>query len=135
MLLEALKPERPDAKPPGDAQAGGGGGAKGQGQPCDPGAKQRLAELKLLKLLQQELNRRTRELHEAVEAAGGPTEEHRRQYTAISREQGQLADLVLRLLETEPQDPEDDPDSLPDVLREGPPPDEPELLPLEGELP
>ncbi|MBN2474133.1 MAG: hypothetical protein JXB62_05980 [Pirellulales bacterium] len=122
LLREALEPEPPEDGPDngqntGSGGAGGDGGGKpGQGAP--PGAAQRLAELKLLRLLQQELNLRTEQLQETVTAAGAVTEEQHTQFAELSREQGQLADLVLQLLASEPKNPEDDLDALPDLRLE-----------------
>jgi len=138
LLLEALKPEPPEPEQEnnggnGAGGAGGAGGAKGQGGAAE--AAQALAELKLLRLLQEEINLRTRQLHEAVAAAENVTPEQQRRYAELSREQGQLADLVLQLLQVQPQAPEEDLEGLPD-LREDPEPEEqPPLLPPEEELP
>ncbi len=63
-----------------------------------------LAQLKLLKLLQEDLNLRTQQLNQA-EAAGQPTEELREQYTRLLEEQGRLAALTFQILR--PQPPED----------------------------
>jgi hypothetical protein len=101
LLLEALKPEPPEDSPPG-------GGAGGQPPPGGrPAAVQLLAELKLLKLLQEKVNRRTAQLQESVEAAGAMTDEQRREFAALSEEQGRLADLTWQLLQVHGQGPED----------------------------
>ena len=62
-----------------------------------------LAQLKLLKLLQEDLNLRTQQLNQA-EAAGKPAEELREQYARLSEEQGRLAELTFQLLR--PQSPD-----------------------------
>lgn len=130
LLLEALKKD-----PAADGQAGGTGSGTGRGgQGGKPGAVQMLAQLKLLKLLQEEVNLRTAKLHNAVDAAEPLTDEQQRQHAALSEEQGRLADLTSQLLQIQQQDPGDDPDALPDVQ---PDQDEEEggLLPNEEEIP
>jgi hypothetical protein len=108
-LLKALEPEKPN-KP---AEKTGGGGQGGQGgQP--PGGVHALAELKLVKLMQEELNRRTRELEKAFGRAGAMSEEARRQYIRLGEEQGQLASLLLQLIKPA-ENPEDNPDDLPEL--------------------
>lgn len=126
LLLEALKKE-----PPADGQAGGASGGTG-GQGGRPGAVQMLAELKLVKLLQEELNLRTAQLQKA--AAAGLTDEQKREYALLSEEQARLADLVLQLLQTEQGDPEDDPAALPDG-RNDQDQDEPGRLPPKEQIP
>ena len=108
-LLEALKPEEPEEEP--DESDSGQGGQGESGQPPGSGV-QTLVELKLLKLLQQEINLRTRELEEALGPAETLTDEARREYTQLSEEQGRLADLLLNLI-TPQEDPEDNPNGLP----------------------
>jgi len=103
MLLEALKPEEPTAE-----SDGGGGQGNQQGPP--PGAGiQSLAELKLLKLLQHEVNLRTETLQQAVAPDGKPNEQQRRQFQSLADQQGRLADLLLQLLRPVQQKPEDEP--------------------------
>jgi hypothetical protein len=94
-LVEALKPE-PPAEPKADqdsAPGGGDNGDKKQG-PFGDGIPP-IAELKLLKLMQEEINSHIETLQQ--KAADKPTPEQLRQYVALSRQQGQLADIVLRL--------------------------------------
>jgi len=94
-LLEALKPEEPEEQP--DESDSGQGGQGASGQPPGSGV-QALAELKLLKLLQQEINVRTRELEEAFGPADTLPDEARREYTQLSEQQGRLADLLSNLI-------------------------------------
>ncbi len=115
LLLEALEPEQPEE----DSNAGGGSAPGGQG-PQMPGGVQTVAELKLLKLLQQEINLRTATLQEAVEKAGQLTDSLRKESRALGEEQGRLADLVLEMLQPEPNAPEENPDSLPELEEEMP---------------
>ena len=68
-----------------------------------PGGVLPLAQLKLLKLLQEDLNLRTQQLNQA-EAAGKPAEELREQYARLSEEQDRLAELTFQLLRPQPPD-------------------------------
>ncbi|NQU21197.1 MAG: hypothetical protein HQ567_07940 [Candidatus Nealsonbacteria bacterium] len=105
MLLEALQPEQPsDDNAGADGGAGDPGGAPGAGAR----AVQTLAELKLLKLLQEEVNLRTVQLEEAVDRAGDPTDAQRTEYNALGEEQAKLADLVLKMLQPVADDTEED---------------------------
>lgn len=137
LLIEALKPEPPIAEP-GDGGGGGGdggdaGGATG-GQAGNAALVRLMAELKLLKLLQQEVNLRTGQLqHDA--GADPLSAEQLRQFDSLSKEQGQLADLTLQLIQPQPQAPEDDPAALPDPRLKPDRPHRPTLPPLEEDLP
>jgi hypothetical protein len=111
MMLEALKAEQPGGQPgggaggaPGGAAAGGaaGGGADAERAAAEARkAAQALAELKLLKLLQHEINLRTRQLQQAADAANTLTDQQRRELTFLTEEQGRLAELVLQLITEE----------------------------------
>ena len=68
LLLAAMEPEKP-GQSPGVGGQGGQGPKKNEGGPS--GGVLPLAQLKLLKLLQEDLNLRTQQLHQA-EAAGKP---------------------------------------------------------------
>jgi len=116
LLLNAVEPEEPE-EPQGDEPDNGGAGAEGQpGMPA--GAAQTLAEIKLLKLMQEEINLRTAEFPEDVDPET-LSPEQRREYNILSEDQGLLAELLLQLLSTQAA-PEDDPDSLPDMRIEDP---------------
>ena len=108
-LLEALKSEEPQ----GDTSSGSAGGPGGQ-QGGSPGGIQLLAELKLLKLMQGEINRQTGELEQSFGGVDKLDEAARAEYELLSREQGRLADLLLEMIQVQ-GDPEDNPDRLPDV--------------------
>ena len=58
-----------------------------------------LAELKFIKLWQEDLNRRTQQLE--LDAAGKPPEELRERYAALAEDQGRLAEVTLQLMSGE----------------------------------
>lgn len=101
-LLDALKPDPPEEHP-GDSGAGRGQGNKNQ--PSQGQAIRNFAQLKLLRLLQEDVNRRTRELDKRPTTTTSPDPEIRRQYAEISEEQGRLATLLMSLIPAE-EDPE-----------------------------
>ena len=91
-LLEALKSAKKEQKDSKGGGAGGkGGGAQGQGIKL-------LAQLKLFKMLQQEINRRTAELDKTRGDDKLLPENILQQYKDLSEEQRRLADLMLQLL-------------------------------------
>jgi hypothetical protein len=109
-LIEAVKEEEPES---GDGGGAGGAGNQPGGMPMAQ-ALQALAELKLLKLMQEELNLRTRDLENAFGQVEDPADDARGQYDALSSDQGQLADLMLNLIAPQ-EDPDTDLDTLPEV--------------------
>lgn len=108
-LVEALKPEPPLEKKDNEANqpAGGNNGNKKQGPQGD--SLPPVAQLKLLKLMQQEINSRI----EALQQAAGvkPTPEQLREYKALSKQQGQLADIVLQFVTPAERNAEPQPDA------------------------
>jgi hypothetical protein len=127
-ILEALRPDEPMASSdPSPSHP--------QQQPGAPPGEQSgvAAELKLLKLLQQEVNRRTAELETIRAKNGRLTADEQVEQDSLSREQGRLADMVLNMIRATPQRPEDNPDLLPGPTQpltdgEGPKPLDEELL-------
>ncbi len=109
-LLEAMKPASP-AGPP--KKSGGEGGEGKQGAGTD-GVKL-LSELKLLKLMQEDLNRRFERLSDIVDDAGRAA-----RLTELSQEQGRLAEAAFALSKPLEQNPEDDPDQLPKLQKAAP---------------
>jgi len=109
-LLSSFQQEQDDQQQ-GEQQPGGagGGGQGGQQNLRD------LAELRLLKLMQQDINART----EALAAKQGGVEQlspsEREEYAALSREQGHLAELVFDLVQDPEPPPEQAPGDLPDI--------------------
>ncbi|HEV3136732.1 MAG TPA: hypothetical protein VGZ26_02490 [Pirellulales bacterium] len=102
----------------GQGTGGGDGGGGGGPESRDP--SQVLTQLKLLKLLQADLNDRFRALAAAPEDTGQPIE---RELNEIAAEQGKLAELALKLAEPPEDNPEDNPEKLPDVREESSPAD------------
>ena len=93
MLLEAFQtdPADPSQAPiAGDAGTGANGDPVGEPIPA--------AEVKLLKLLQQDLNRRTAELAESAPGRNPASNGLQGQVERLAKEQGQLADLTLGLV-------------------------------------
>jgi hypothetical protein len=121
-LLTALAD---NAKREGGDKQDSGGGAGGGGSGSQDDAKQALAQLKLLKILQEDLNGRYRTLSGPDDAPAAEPG----QLTDLAAEQGKLAELAQKLSQPVAKHPEDNPESLPDVRQEGrdldvPPPDE-----------
>jgi hypothetical protein len=92
-ILAALKSDEPKpaaSPPPGDAQP----------QPGTNSAQSEasLAELKLLKSLQEAINARTAELEAQRSKAGRLTPEENEELALLARQQGRLADIVLGLI-------------------------------------
>jgi hypothetical protein len=104
----ALAPESPEAGGPEGGQ--GGAGTQPGGLPM--GDATALAELKLLRLMQQEINRRTTEI-EDQRRSGALSPELEQELIELSAEQGRLADLMLNLSRPSVQNPEDNPAGLP----------------------
>ena len=88
MVREAIEAEpAPNADASGQPEQGRG-----------EGPTLKVTELRLVKLLQEDLNRRTRRLHDAV-AGGSPADDQRAQLAALRDRQGRLADVLVKMLE------------------------------------
>ncbi len=96
VLLAALDESR--FRDPGDAPDGDTP-EEGEDEPPLPPelAELLLTELRLVRLLQEDVHQQTRAL-EAAAAAGELDDELRRRYTELSAEQGRLADILVDLL-------------------------------------
>ncbi|QDU96808.1 DUF4175 family protein [Lignipirellula cremea] len=112
-VVDALKPAEPTdpAQPP--AEQGGGGDGPAPSQP--EGAIERLAELRLLKSLQEAINSRTLELENLRRQQGDLAEEEIVEANELAEEQGRLADLIINLSQPVAPPPEENPDQLPDL--------------------
>ncbi|MBN2578481.1 MAG: hypothetical protein JXB10_05770 [Pirellulales bacterium] len=105
LLMEAVQPE-----PPSDQEnAGGDAGGAGKKPPSHAprGAVATMAELKLLRLLQQELNLRTARLYETLDPQAKPTESQRAALAELARQQGRLAEMVFKLVPPAAEAPEE----------------------------
>ncbi len=80
----------PNSQGGGTGGAGGGGGQRG-------GATRTMAEVRLIRLMQEDLNRRTQRLSDAI-GGGEPNNEQRAELARQAKEQGRLAELTLGLL-------------------------------------
>ena len=93
-LLETLKVDKKDGQGGGGAGGGGGGGGKapkpGDGIPD-------VAQVKMLKMLQEELNTRTEELDEIKERHKTLTDQQDAELSRLQEEQGTIADLARDL--------------------------------------
>jgi hypothetical protein len=124
-MLSALKPDESAAsedKPPPDQ-----GQSPPMAQPPPGDLAGAMAELKLLKLLQEEINRRTTELEGSRAKSGQLSPAEEEELAALAREQGRLADMVYNLIEATTPRPEDNPEALPDPLPRDMPPAEPKF--------
>ena len=131
-LLDALKndPSKPNEAEGAD---GGDGDSKQKQKPPGDGIPA-IAQIKMLKFLQLEINERTRLLGEDQGISKPLNPDQQREYARLSEQQGTLADLVRNLTKPKDDNPEDNPDSLP-LPDEKPPADSPNPKPLEKELP
>jgi hypothetical protein len=99
LVLEALKPETPQTQPSTGANVPEMGEGK-EGQKV-PQRTISLAELKLLKMLQREINARTVALAQSLGPNGKPTDQQRRQYAQLAEEQNRLAEMVMKMVNDE----------------------------------
>lgn len=88
----ALALEASASKPLANTSTNPRGDQAGQGGAQDDG--QALPQLRLIKSLQEEINRRTRQLEQAGAAQD---DDSRRRYTGLSDEQGRLADVTQKV--------------------------------------
>ncbi|MBT4865807.1 MAG: hypothetical protein HON53_11930, partial [Planctomycetaceae bacterium] len=93
-LVDALKPEQSSGQSP----PAGGTGAEQQ-PPGATGAVPKLAELKMLKTIQEGLLRRTAEIDAQRRKNGRLSDEQQRELEAIASDQGRLADLARNLMQ------------------------------------
>jgi hypothetical protein len=106
-LMSALKTDGQQ----GDDENGGEGQGGDQQQGGEPTGS--LAELKLMKLMQEDLNSRTRALEETLDKTKQFTAEQQEEYAALGQEQGKLADLLLELTKPIGDKMKDDPTRAP----------------------
>jgi hypothetical protein len=99
-LLDALKND-PNQQGEGESgeNAGGGGGGGGQGPPRD--GIPPIAQLKMLRSLQIEINERTQELDALRLQQKSLSPAQQKELESLSTEQGTLADLVRNLMQSD----------------------------------
>jgi hypothetical protein len=109
-VLEALKK---DPQPPGQSQGGAPGNQPGKPRGAqNPGqALRNFVQIKLVKLMQLDLNRQSREAEKHALQGGVLGDQARKQLAELAAQQGRLAILLLKLLPTEdahdqPEDPQ-----------------------------
>jgi hypothetical protein len=98
--------DKPDSDKPGGADAA----SDQQGEEIA-----NLSEIKLLKMMQDQLNQRTRELDKSAGKQPTLTAAQQREYTELAKQQGRLAELLNKKLARPQGNPEDHPESLPDL--------------------
>lgn len=100
-LQQLLAAAKSQAEPPGDE----GNQQQGPAQPQDGQPEVRsIGELRLLETLQLEINRRTAELETARAKAGEFTAEQEAELVELAAEQGQLAEIILNLIQKKDAD-------------------------------
>jgi hypothetical protein len=99
-----------------------------------------MAQLKLLRVMQEDVRSRTRSLDEKRRLVGFWTAEEQQEVAELAQEQGRLAELIVNLSQPPATDSPDELPGLPDPVPSGDTPDEgeskgsglPELPGLEG---
>lgn len=109
-LVQALQQEPPTP----DATADSDHPDDDASEPMGEDLLQRLAELKLLRLLQIEVNRQTAELADSIDGQGPEAEAALRRLEELAIEQGRLADFVLEMSQELFQRPSDFPEGMPE---------------------
>ncbi len=98
LLLDALKPEPPENKPSPPANAENKPPANANQIPKQGQTTVNLSELKLLKILQEDINRRTATLAQTIGPDGKPNDQQRKEYNQLAEEQARLAELILKMM-------------------------------------
>ncbi|MBN2216440.1 MAG: hypothetical protein JW719_03590, partial [Pirellulales bacterium] len=108
-LIASLQPSTADAPAPAPGGAQGAAENRPPGKQAAPGA---VAQLRLLKMLQEDLFTRTQQWESRYGGQTPLSPEAEREYKRLSEEQGQVADLLFDLIENDAKDrtpPEDAP--------------------------
>ena len=98
LLLDALKPEPPENQPNPPANAENKPPANANQAPNQQQNAVNLSELKLLKILQEDINRRTAALAQTIGPDEKPTDQQRKEYEQLAEEQARLAELILKMM-------------------------------------
>ena len=72
-----------------------------------------MAEIKLLKFLQEAINARTAELESRRTRQGSITADQQQELDSLARQQGRLADMVLELIKASAQPDDEGPELFP----------------------
>ena len=107
-ILNALKKD--DAPPAGGSPQGEPNGKQQAGQGDFGGS---MAEIKLLKFLQEAINARTTELESRRARQGSLTTDQQQELDSLARQQGRLADMVLELIKASAQPKDEGPELFP----------------------
>jgi hypothetical protein len=91
-LMTASKGNKPGSAAANSTAGGPGGNGQGAGQ------RRSLAEIRLVQLMQEDLNRRTRRLNDAIGKAGHPNDEGRQEFVELTHEQQRLAELIQNMI-------------------------------------
>jgi hypothetical protein len=113
LLEEALKSDDSEPMPMEDEPP-----PEGEGQP-PAGAVQNIAELKLVKLLQEEIQRQTAELEKLGQQNGKLTADQEQRLDELARDQGKLAEMVVNLIAKGEEKGEDALPALPEPAEKG----------------
>ena len=99
LVLDALKPETPQNQPNQPANADNKPPANANQPPNQQPNTVNLSELKLLKILQEDINRRTATLAATAVPDGQPSDQQRKEYEQLAEEQARLAELILKMIQ------------------------------------
>jgi hypothetical protein len=108
-LLDALKSEKGLGRAQSQQGGGGGGGGQGGGQRGNPDDIPDIAQLKVLRSLQQEINERTETFGKQHPNPAKLSDGEKRELDSLSKEQKELSELLDEV--TKPSDSEQDDES------------------------
>ncbi len=110
-LEQILNALRSDEEPPAGGSPQGEPNGEPQAGQGDSGGS--IAEIKLLKYLQEAINARTAELEVHRARQGSLTEERQQELNGLARQQGRLADMVLELIKASAPPDDESPELFP----------------------
>ena len=114
LLIEAVRPEPDDDQPSQQAEM------PGDVEQNPAGAVRSVAELKIIRLMQQQINTQTQQLHRQTSAGGPAIAERKDAFGALAGQQGRLAELLLRLIGAMQQKAERSPEAESSLKSESP---------------
>ncbi|MCE9545812.1 MAG: hypothetical protein K8T25_09890 [Planctomycetia bacterium] len=115
VIQKALELDKPDKDKDMEEEGNGGQGAGQQPPPQQQSGDgiHTLSELKLLRLMQEDVRSRTDAVNEHKTAGGPLSDADLRELGELAEEQGRLADLIFKLKSAPVPAPEENPDKLP----------------------